>query len=122
MSNAYKICSTYFSFHIELSHIKGFCKENSFSISLIDSAFKFFLGHIFSSAGKKPKINNDKPTLFFNTSFLGCSSLHLKSCISRLIKQCYPGYKMQIGFSAPKCISHLFSCKESISMLLCSLL
>ena len=57
---------------------------------------------------KRPQTIEDKPTLFLSAPLLGPGSLHLKSRISRLIKQCYPGYKLQIGFSTFKRIHHFF--------------
>ena len=100
---AYNTCFTYFNFHIELSRNKCFLKENSFPVLLVKS----FLGHIFFSAGKKPKTIEVKPTLFFSTPFLGPGSLHLKSRISRLIIQCYPCYILRIVFFTPKRIFHI---------------
>ena len=85
---------------------------------LIDKVIKSFLDNIFSNISKKPKANDDKPTLFFSTPFLGLGSLHLKSKLSRLIKQCYPGYKLIVVFSTPKWLSHFFPFKDKIPKLL----
>ena len=73
---------------------------------LIDRVIRSFLDHIFSGTDKKHMVKDDKPTLYFSTPFLGPGSLHLKSRISRLIKQCYPGCKLRLVFSTPKRISH----------------
>ena len=102
---AYDICSTYGSFHIELSRIKRLLKGNSFPLPLSDRITRSFLFHIFSSTGKKRIANDDKTILYFSTPFLGPGSLQLKSRISRLIKQCYPGYKLHTVFSTPKRVS-----------------
>ena len=82
---AYDICSTYFSFHFELSPIKGFLKGNSFPIFLNENIIKSFLDNIFSSVGNNTRINEDTLALVFNTPSLDPSSLHLESRISRLI-------------------------------------
>ena len=66
---AYNICSIYFSFHLEQSHIKGRLKGNSFPISLIHNVIKSPLDNVFSNEGKKPKTNEDKPTLFLELPF-----------------------------------------------------
>ena len=63
-------------------------------------------------------VNDDKPTLYFSTPFLGPCSLQLKSRISRLIKQCYPSHKLRIVFSTPKRLTHFFPFKDSIPKLL----
>ena len=61
---------------------------------------------------------DEKLTLYFSTPFLGPGSLHLKSRISRLIKQCYPGCKLRVVFSTPKHLPHFFPFKGSIPTLL----
>ena len=81
---------------------------------LIDKVIKSSLGSIFSNKSKKPKVNDDKPILFFSTPFLGPGSLHMKSKISKLLKQCYPGYKLRVVFSTPKRLPHFFFFKDSI--------
>ena len=63
-------------------------------------------------------VNDNKPITYFSTPFLGPGSLQLKSRNSRFITQCYPGYKLRIVFSTPKCISHFFPFKDSIPTLL----
>ena len=115
---AYNICSTYFSFHTELSRIKRFLKENSFPLSLIDRTIRSFLDHTYASTSKKRIVIDDKPTLYFSAPFLGPCSLQLKSRISRLIKQCYPSHKLRIVFSTPKRLAHFFPFKDSIPKLL----
>ena len=114
----YNICSSYLSFHNELSRIKSILKENSFPLPLIVKVIKSSLDSIFANKSKKPKVNGDKPVLFFSNPFLGPGSLHLKSKISKLIKQCFPGYKLRLVFSTPKRLSHFFSFKNSIPTLL----
>ena len=97
--------------------MKSFLKGYLISpISLIGKVIKSFLDNIFSSVGKKPKTNEDKPNLLSSTPFPGPGSLHLKSRISRLIKQCYPGYELRI-FSTPKSIYHFLPFKDSIPTL-----
>ena len=59
-----------------------------------------------------------KSPLFFSTPFLGAGSLHFKPRTSRLIKQCYPEYKLRVVFSTPKRLSHSFPFKDSIPTLL----
>ena len=44
---AYNICSTYVSFHLELSRIKGFLKQNSFPNLLSIRLFNLFLTEFF---------------------------------------------------------------------------
>ena len=56
-------------------------------------------------------INDDK---YFSAPFLGPGSLQVKSCIFRLIKQCYPGYKLRTVFSTRKRLSHFFPFKDFI--------
>ena len=68
-------------------------KGNLFPLPFIDRITSSFLDHIFSSTGKK-RVGDDKPILYFSTLFLGPGCLQLKSRISRLIKQCYPGDKL----------------------------
>ena len=97
---------TYFSPHNELSRLKSFLKGNSFPTPLSDRVIKSFLENTFSDTGKNHKVNEEEPTLYFCTSFLGPGSLHFKSRISRLNKQCYPGYKLRIVLSTPKRLSH----------------
>ena len=115
---AFNICSSYLSFHIELSRIKGILKENSFPMPLIDKVIKSFLDSIFSNKSKETIVTDSKPFLFFSTPFLGSGSLHLKSKLSRLIKQCYPGYKLRVVFSTPRRLSNFFPFKDSIPKLL----
>ena len=49
---AYNICSTYFSFHNELSYSKSFLKGNSFPMPLIDRVTRSFLDHTSAGTGK----------------------------------------------------------------------
>ena len=59
----FSICSTYVSFHNELSRITRLLKGNSFPLPLIDKIARSFLDHIFSSTCKKRIANDDKPGL-----------------------------------------------------------
>ena len=94
------------NFHHELIRIKRILTENCFPMSIIDRVIKYFLDDNFGK--RPPKKADDKTPLIFCLPYLGNYSLHVKTRLIRLVKQCYPKLKLKVIFASPKRISSLF--------------
>ena len=113
---AFHICSSYQNFHEEIVRIKEILSKNCFPKALTDRIIKSFLDKRF--APRPPALQEAKTALLFCMPYLGRYSLQIKTKIYRIIKQCYPGIKLQVIFRSPKRIQSFFPFKDRCSALI----
>ena len=113
---AFHICSSYQNFHEEIVRIKEILCKNCFPRALTDRIIKSFLDKRF--APRPPAPQEAKTALLFCIPYLGRYSLQIKTRICTIIKQCYPGIKLQVIFRSPKRIQSFFPFKDRIPTLI----
>ena len=88
LSRAYRICSNWNLFHIEIERIKSMLKMNGYTTQLIESQIKVFLDKKYSNAEPQDQYGPDKFSVFIRLPFIGESSAKIRasinSCLSKI--------------------------------------
>ena len=108
---AYRLCSSYKLFDLELRSLKGFFLDNGYPRSLVDAAIAMFLNRRFITITNQPQV--EKLESFFTLPFFGKRSIKLKNEISALLQKYYPYLSPRFILRNNFTIGSLFKFKDS---------
>jgi len=113
IDRAYKICSSYPKFCIELDQIRKFFYGNSYPCLYIDKCIRIKLDSIFSPP--KPKLTANKKPFFVSIPFLDhASNFALKKQLSNIVSKFYPQLELKIVFINRLSVGSFFKHKDQV--------
>jgi len=117
VDRAYKICSNFYNFHVNLEFLRSFFSKNGFPQSVIDRCFKLKLNSIFSP---KPVLTTvDRKVVYFSIPYINHSvNSKLKKDIILLCNRFYPQLNIKLVFSNNFTIGSFFKIKDRLPTLL----
>ena len=115
---AFKICSSFPSFHTEIEFLKNLFQQNGYPLEFVERQIKKTLNKFFivpdppsSPADDVP--TDDKPVMFV-TYFLGAHSDALRSDLRNLMGKYLPDIKLQVVFKSGCAVGDLFGFKDKL--------
>ena len=111
---AYRLSSSYMTFHEEIERLKLIWKKNNFPVYFIDKCILKFLNKLFTRTNVT-KTLPEKEKILIRLPFLGKISLQLKARLRNIYKKCLPNIKLDIVFHSKNRIRNAFSFKDVIS-------
>lgn len=112
VTRAYKICSSYFSLHLELEYLRNTLKLNGFPTQFTDTYIGKQLTKLHSPQPKAQTVQ--KNVIYFCIPFLGSKSYNIRNKINKLIRDFYPQLSLRIVFQSPMTLSRCFRFKDRI--------
>jgi len=117
---SYTICSTYFSFHLEIIKLKDILLKNSYPLFVIDKCIRQFLLKTFKK--KEITAQNEKKEVTISLPFLGKISKDLKNSLLNIFRITAPHISVRVVFVSNLRLKNCFSFKDKIPNELKSLL
>ena len=113
---AYRISSSFLSFHSEILFLKNILQQNGYPLKFIEKHIHRMLKKLYTPFGEEIPLNFDvpKPILYFSTYYLGKISKTLSTDIRNLLGECYPQIHLRILFKSHNTIGSSFSFKDKI--------
>ena len=84
VSRAWRLCSSFESFHQELMFLKDVLQCNGYPVSFINSCFSHFLNKVYSGMKQEPVYGPERKHVFLCLPFVGINSDKLKRQLERL--------------------------------------
>ena len=110
---AYQICSSYLSFHKEISFIRKLLFKNGFPWNFTDVYVGKVLNKIYNSEKLKSQTAKKKE-LHFSIPYLGSQSFHLRKRLNSIFSQFYPQIKLRVIFKSSNTLGNFFRIKDKI--------
>jgi hypothetical protein len=126
LDRAWKICSDYELFHVEILNIKAVLKKNNYPCRVVDEVVRKFLNKKFGPMSKTIKTleienKNKNNKVFLVLPFYNKFCEDFKSKLTKTVNHFYPDVDFRVLFKCPATISSLFPFKERVPFLLKSL-
>ena len=109
---AYKLSSSYVSFHEEIQNLKIIWQKNSFPVYFIDKCVYKFLDKLFTRPHNVEEAATEKEKLLICLPFLGNISIQLKKQLLRIYKECLPDIKLDVIFRSKSRLKNAFLFKD----------
>ena len=107
---AYNICSSYSSFHNEITFLISFFTKNGFPINIINNQIRKFLDKQYYNFPKPSTVNRD--TIFFKFPYCGMESFYIRNRVKKLVSEFYPQLDIRFIFFNNFRIGSLFNIKD----------
>ena len=113
---AFKICSSYQSFHEEVEFLKTFFTNNNFPMKLINKVIKHFLNKQFDP--RQTVIGAPKQKIFFELPYIGSQTTKLTSEVISVLGKIFPQILPCFYFRSTCTIGQLFKKKDTPDQML----
>ena len=110
---AFKISSSYFNFHKEISFLRKTLFNNGFSYKFTDVWVGKLLNR-FYAAIQPEKHTVNKKDVYFSLPYLGTHSFYLRKRLCSLFNYFYPQLRLRVVFKPSHCIGRFFNIKDKI--------
>ena len=113
---AYKLCSSFSNFDVEVNFLKSILAKNGYPLYLIEKQIKKVLNKLYTPFGEeKPSIQTvPKAIVYFPTYFLGPASSTVSSKLTQLLGEFYPQVSLRIVYTDGNTLGNHFSFKDKI--------
>ena len=114
---AYKLCSSFMKFDVEVNFLKTILSKNGYPLPLVEKQINTVLSKLYTPFGKeKPCIETvPKATVYFATYFLGAASSAVSSKLTQLLAEFYPQVSLRIVYTDGDTIGNRFTFKDKMS-------
>ena len=114
LDRAWKICSNYELFHLEILSVKEILMKNDYPRSVIDKEISIFIGKKFknSEVEKDKDKDKDKSKIFLVLPYFNSQMDEFASRLSNFVSRYYPTVKFRVMFTCPTTLGKMFSFKE----------
>jgi len=117
VDRAYKLCSSFHNFHLDLEFLRSFFNKNGFPQYVIDKVFKLKLNSIFSP--RPVLVTVERKVVYFSIPYINTFvNSRLKKDIISLCNRLYPQLNVKLVFSNSFTIGSLFKIKDRLPTLL----
>ena len=116
VNRAWRICSTYELFHLELDFIRKTLNANGYPTNFIESCVHRFLSSKFSE-NSLPVVGPEKKSVYLCLPFCGDSSLKLKRQLVRIYRAVAPWISITVVFQPINKLASLSRLKEPVPIL-----
>ena len=109
---AYNTCSTWLTFHSEITYLTNYFQQNGYPTDIIHRFINQFLNKIFTPQPRSPTVPKEK--IYISLPFLGPFSYHIKKSLTKLLTHAYPQINFRFIFTNTTTIRTLFPYKDKI--------
>ena len=125
LNRAWKICSNYELFHLEVLKTKAILRKNEYPCSVIDKEIKKFMNRKYPDASAKvgpaEDSNLNKNKIYLVLPYFNNKMDDFSKRLTDLVFKYYPSLDFRLMFSCPASLSNRFSFKDKTPVLLQSL-
>ena len=113
VDRAYKICSNYKAFSLELDFLKRYLSRNNFPLAFIESCFRIKLNSIFCPS--PTVLTVQKKPLYVKVPFISYDqNNYIKKQLRAIISEIYPHLQLKLIFSNGYTIGSFFRHKSRV--------
>ena len=117
---AWKICSSYEQFHLEVKFIQSTLIANGYPVNFIERCVNKYLSKFYSpKESKDPVFGPEKKNVFMKLPYLGHESIKIQRQLERLVSCVAPWVKLRVLFTPAYKLSSLskLKCTFPLTML-----
>lgn len=118
---AYNVCSNWLSFDEEINRLKVFFANNGYPLHLFEKYLKTFINEkMKGSTNRDIDVKEKDKIRYISLPFYGHLSYHIRSSLSKSLKDCFPDFSFRFVFTNNYTIGSFFNHKDRLPDLLCS--
>ncbi|XP_069977196.1 uncharacterized protein [Penaeus vannamei] len=118
INRAYNICSTWASFHDEVSFLSKYFTTNGYPSYLFYKALRKFLSQKFNPKPASATVNKD--IKYIKLPYMGGLSFDLRKSLNKILRRCYPQISFRFVFYNNNTVGNFLKNKEMCNSELCS--
>ena len=117
VSRAWRLCSSYESFHQEIMFLRNVLQCNGYPVNFINSCINHFLNKSYNEVNQEPVFGPDRKQIFLCLPFTGINSDKLRRQLERLSSAVAPWVKLFVAFKPALKLSCLCNLKSKFNVL-----
>ena len=111
---AYRICSSFFSFHSEIERLKSILQSNGYPLKFIEGCIGKMLDKLHKTTPHEETLDYKVPKaeIYFSTFFLGEISKNIEKELKQIVSESYPQIQLLFTYKSSSMIGSHFGFKD----------
>ena len=116
---AFRICSNYILFDLEMNNLKSILKSNGYPLNFIERIVGSMLSKLYKPFDYQVILNYNVPRaeVYFSNFYLGDISKQIASDVKKIVSESYPQVQLLITYKTYSMIGNRFGFKDKQSRL-----